>query len=237
MVSVCMAVRNGARYVREQVDSILCQLGPADELVVSDDHSSDETIALIKAFDDPRISIYINERRGIVNNFEWALTHAKGDFIFLADQDDIWYPDKVEVMCRELETCDAVVCDCALVKYEGEGIEQRVVLAQSFFLYNRSRRGLLRNLMRNSYMGCCMAFRRSVLQASLPFPARVGLHDSWIGVVAEARFRTKFIDRVLLDHRIHSANASTTGRKSSLHPFTKIHQRYQMVRTLLVRNL
>lgn len=237
MVSVCMAVHNGANYIRAQVDSIMCQLGPDDELIVSDDHSHDDTLALVEAYRDTRISIYRNDRRGIVNNFELALRQAKGDYIFLADQDDIWYPEKVSVMCAELEHFDMVVCDCTLVRHDDGSAAQGLVMVPSFFKFNRSRSGLLRNLVRNSYMGCCMAFRKEVLQAALPIPKQVGLHDSWIGMVAETRFRTKFLDRVLVDHRLHGKNASTSGRRSTLHPLTRIHQRYQIVRTLIARTL
>ena len=89
MISVCMATYNGEKYLREQVGSILTQLGENDELVVSDDGSTDSTIDILKSYNDPRIKIFINTgRHGVNSNFENALRHADGDYIFLSDQDD-----------------------------------------------------------------------------------------------------------------------------------------------------
>src|SRR5690349_4097162 len=98
MVSVCMAVKNGEAYVEEQVDSILCQLHPRDELIVSDDHSSDATLNIIRRFKDPRIKLFSSSRQGLIYNFEQALSRSSGDFIFLADQDDVWHPEKLSTM-------------------------------------------------------------------------------------------------------------------------------------------
>ena len=81
MISVCMATYNGEKYVRQQVDSILCQLSAEDELIVSDDGSKDDTLAILKSFSDPRVHIFINEgKHGFVGNFSNALSRAKGDY-------------------------------------------------------------------------------------------------------------------------------------------------------------
>lgn len=144
-----------------------------------------------------------------------------GDFIFLADQDDIWSPRKIATMRAHLTTNDLVVCDCALVNEKME-IEQK-----SFFEFNGSGAGLVKNLIRNSYMGCCMAFRRSLLEKALPFPKNIPIHDYWIGLVAELHFKTLFIDEPLVWHRRHRANASTTGRRSQLPYSKRLSSRYQ----------
>ena len=95
MISVCIATYNGEKYLREQLDSILPQLAESDEVIVSDDGSTDGTIDLITSLNDPRIKIVSNSgRKGYVGNFENALKHTTGDYIFLSDQDDIWYPNK-----------------------------------------------------------------------------------------------------------------------------------------------
>ena len=90
MISVCMATYNGEKYIQEQIDSILCQLSKDDELVISDDHSTDATCDIIKSYNDRRIKLFLNElAKGVTHNFENALLHSKGDIIFLADQDDV----------------------------------------------------------------------------------------------------------------------------------------------------
>lgn len=229
-----MAVKNGAAYLEEQISSILCQLGPGDELIVSDDHSSDSTLDIIRAYDDNRIRIYSSARRGIIHNFESALSRSSGDFVFLADQDDIWHSDKLSTMLPYFDEFDLVVCDCNLIG-EGEGAPR--LLHPSFFQLNGSGRGLLRNLISNSYMGCCMGFRRSVLTKAIPFPKDIAGHDFWIGMIAEAHFKPVFIENKLVSHRMHRSNASTSGRRSNTPPMKRVTQRYRLVRNLISRSL
>lgn len=110
-ISICMATYNGAKYIREQVDSILSQEFRVNkdvemELIVSDDHSSDDTVAILESYHNPRIKIfthhqgqrfkYLNATRACMRNFENAIRHASGDYIFLSDQDDRWYPQKID---------------------------------------------------------------------------------------------------------------------------------------------
>lgn len=95
MISVCMATYNGEEYIKEQLESILCQLGEMDEIIISDDGSTDNTLNIIESYNDSRIKIHINTgKHGFVYNFENALQKAKGEYIFLSDQDDIWLPEK-----------------------------------------------------------------------------------------------------------------------------------------------
>ena len=95
MVSVCMATYNGAKYIQEQVDSILQQLEEADELVVSDDGSTDKTLDILRSYHDSRIKIHPGPQRGLTYNFENAISHASGDYLFLSDQDDVWETEKL----------------------------------------------------------------------------------------------------------------------------------------------
>lgn len=104
MISVCIATYNGGKYIKEQLDSILFQLGKDDEVIISDDSSTDDTLSILESYHDERIVILTNQKfHSPVYNFENALKSAKGDFIFLSDQDDIWEPTKVEVMLDSLK--------------------------------------------------------------------------------------------------------------------------------------
>ena len=86
MISVCVATYNGEKYIKEQLLSILSQIGLNDEVVVSDDHSNDSTIDIVKSLNDKRVKIIYNEgNRGYTSNFENALKHAKGDYVFISD--------------------------------------------------------------------------------------------------------------------------------------------------------
>ena len=96
MVSVCMTTYNGEKFIREQIASILCQLQDHDELIISDDGSTDSTIEIVNSLGDVRIKFYQNCFKNVVKNFEFTISKAVGDYIFLSDQDDIWHRNKVE---------------------------------------------------------------------------------------------------------------------------------------------
>ena len=117
MISVCMASHNGGKYIKQQIDSILSQLSLEDELIISDDGSSDSTIEIIKRCNDSRIKLYVMEHNSkgmkphyyVTKNFENALKYVNGDYIFLSDQDDVWCPNKVEVCLEYLQDYDIVL--------------------------------------------------------------------------------------------------------------------------------
>ncbi|GAB3944236.1 glycosyltransferase family 2 protein [Spirosoma harenae] len=207
-VSVCIATYNGSAFIERQLSSILAQLDSGDEVIISDDGSTDNTVAIITNFADPRIKLLINKNRhGPIGNFENTLQHTSGQLIFLSDQDDIWLPNKVAVIRSLLEKYDLVLSNCEVVDQSGK------VLHPSFFQTRGSKPGFWMNLYRNSYMGCCMAFRRNVLAYSLPFPKRIHMHDWWIGLLVEAKGRVTFYEEPLIQYVRHGNNASPTGEQ------------------------
>lgn len=222
-----MAVKNGSKFILEQIQSILPQLTGEDELIVSDDHSTDNTIQIIEEIGDKRIRVLKNPQHGLIENFENALNASHGTFIFLADQDDVWKSDKIERMKKFLHKYDLVVCDCEIVD------EHLQASQDSFFQLNRSRSGLFRNLIHNSYMGCCMAFHRKILSKALPFPSGLRVHDGWIGLIGEMYFTKIFIPDKLVYHRKHRGNASSTAGKSALSTLNKISYRMKLVKGLI----
>jgi glycosyltransferase involved in cell wall biosynthesis len=227
-VSVCMAAFNGARFLRPQLDSILAQLRPDDELVISDDGSDDGTLDLIASYREPRLRVFFNSFRNVARNFEFALTRARGANIFLSDQDDEWIPGKVATMCARLESCDLVVSDCEVIDAEGR------TLAPSYFALNGSRPGVFANLWRNGYLGCCMAFRRELMRRALPLPDRVP-HDIWIGLIADLFGKAEFIDKPLVRFRRHEANASYAARESGRTVYQKVSSRIRIAAHLALR--
>lgn len=222
-----MAVKDGSRFITEQIESILPQLTGDDELIISDDHSTDNTRELINDFKDSRIKLLSNPKSGLISNFENTLLAACGTYIFLADQDDVWKSNKIEVMKKALQFYDLAVCDCEIVD------ENLLPSQKSFFQLNSSKTGLLHNLIRNSYMGCCMAFHRKILSKALPFPKNIRVHDGWIGLISELYFRKIFIPDILVLHRKHNSNASYTGTQSKFSPMTRIAHRITLVKNLI----
>jgi len=203
-ISVCIATHNGELYIFAQLQSILSQLCATDEVIISDDSSTDDTIKIVKAFADSRIKIFENNSfKSPVNNFENALKFANGEYIFLSDQDDIWLPDRVEKMLAQLKKSDLVVSDCKIVDSNLKEIEK-----DSFMSLYKSRQGFINNIYRNSYIGCCMAFNRKILNLALPFPANLPMHDWWIGLICEVFGKSVFLDEQLLLYRRHQGNVT-----------------------------
>ena len=100
-----------------------------DEVIISDDHSTDNTLEIAKSFNDPRIQICLNnpENKGHIGNFGNALEKASGKYIFLSDQDDVWHPDRVSIVLKALEQNDLVVCDCWVTDGDLEDNKQLVL--------------------------------------------------------------------------------------------------------------
>lgn len=228
MISVCMATYNGEKYIKEQIDSVLCQLDLNDELIISDDGSTDNTLNILKKYNDDRIKIFNNEnRKGVVGNFENALNQAQGEYIFLSDQDDIWIEGKVEKCLLQLQNAD-------LVLHNAKIINDLTIIHSSFFEYRGSKPGYWKNLIKNSYIGCCIAFNSKVKAEVISFPEGIAMHDMYIGLKAERKFKITFIEEPLLLYRRHDNNASPTGEKSNLSRSYQLSYRFKMfLKTIL----
>ena len=210
MISVCIATYNGEKFIKEQIDSILRQLSLDDEIIVSDDGSTDDTISIIISIDDKRIRIIEGPRKhSPILNFENALKEAKGEFVFLADQDDLWKPNKVETCMKWLKKYYCVVSDAEVTD------SKLNPLHHSLYAIMQVRQGRIYNtIWKNGYTGCCMAFRCNVLEASLPFPKNIPMHDIWIGNVAAYKYNVKFISDKLVLFRRHEDTISCNGKGS-----------------------
>ncbi len=210
MISICLATYNGSAYIEAQLRSIFEQLSQKDEIVVADDGSTDDTIAIIDAMGDPRIRwVAQGGRLGVVKNFERSVSAASGEYIFLCDQDDVWLPGKIDCCIAALHSHLLVVTDCKVVDSELNEI------APSFFRLRNSGSGLLHNLWKNSYLGCCMAFRRELLNYALPFPQGIPMHDMWLGMIAETHGSVSFLPKPLSLYRRHICSASDAAGRSS----------------------
>ncbi len=228
-ISVCMATYNGEKFIREQLDSILHQLGTTDEIIVSDNGSTDNTIKIIESYNDPRIKVLIfKDKKGPIWNFENALKHATGDYIFLSDQDDIWESDKISLAVPKLEANILTVCNCKIVKGDGSLLQE-----ETFFDLKKSGPGIIKNLVSNTFLGCCLGFRKELVSKILPFPNDIPMHDWWIGLCAEKYGSTFFIQKPGISYRRHGENASSASEKSRTTINQKILFRFSLVKALL----
>jgi glycosyltransferase involved in cell wall biosynthesis len=204
-VSVCMAAYQGSAYIGEQIDSILAQLGVEDELVVVDDASTDPTVSVVEAVDDERVRLHRNTRNvGYVRTFERALQLAQGRFLFLADQDDVWLPGRLDSMLRALETSAVVSTSVSVL---GEPVDP-----PRFRLRARDSTRYVANIFAvlvgyRPYTGCAMALRRDILTSVLPIPDFVfESHDLWLALVANTHRQNAHLEAASVARRLHDAN-------------------------------
>ena len=206
-ISVAMAAYNGGKYIREQLERILANLTDEDEIVISDDGSTDDTISIAKKFalKDSRVRIIDGPHEGIIANFENAIINCEGEYIFLSDQDDVWMNNKVSTVMPYFNSGNGVVVHDARVMNEN----LTEVIYESFFKYRGYGGGFLKNLIKNRYIGCCMAFKSDLINKCVPIPRNIQMHDQWIGMMGDIYYgKTCFIDKQLLIYRRHSANNS-----------------------------
>lgn len=230
-LSVALTTYNGRRHLMAQVKSILHQLGPDDELVISDDGSTDGTIDLLLTLSsqDRRIRWVDGPRIGLIQNFANALRYCQGEIIFISDQDDVWLDDKVTRVLAAFAAHPKALLIQHDARFTDENLkpEDRTV-----FQWRKARRGILRNILKNSYQGCSIAIRRPLLRIALPFPKEIPMHDQWLGLLAELFGKTIFLDSVLMLYRRHGTNM-TAARPGSARQ--QIAWRVELVKALIER--
>ena len=135
-------------------------------------------------------------------------------------------PDKVEKVCKALEHNTLVLHDAQIVD---ENLQET---APSFMNWRRSRKGILANIRKNSYIGCCMAFRRELLEYILPFPENLPMHDQWIGLLAEKHGTVRLLRIPLIRYRRHENNAT---KQTHANPAQMLKWRAEITREVLRR--
>jgi len=235
MISVCIATYNGEEYIEAQLSSILIQLGDEDEIIISDDNSTDNTMAIINSINDDRIKIishsksykYDNIFDYTTHNFENALLQCHGDIIFLSDQDDIWMPYKVQIMCAYLTNYHLVVSDAKVVD------SNLKTICASYLKEIGINTGMLANIIKCRYLGSCMAFNRILLKHILPFPKSYVPHDLWIGLIAKYFYSVTFCPQPLILYRRHKKTVSSAANRSTSSLIFKIKYRLYTIYYLL----
>ena len=228
-VSVVMATYNGEKYIKEQIDSILCQLDNKDELIISDDGSNDTTLKIINSYKDNRIKLINGPHKGVKQNFANAIKECTGKYIFLSDQDDIWDAKKIERVLNifDQKKCLCVVHDC--IVFDSDSKE---TIYESFYKFRNSKKGIIRNIWKNSYIGCCMAFDSKMKKYILPIPNDIEMHDQWIGILCEKKGESIFIDDKLIRYRRHNGNVSEMKHHP---PMKMIKNRIKLLTKILMR--
>lgn len=241
-VSVCLATYNGENYIHEQLLSILKQIGEEDEVIISDDGSTDSTIAIIKGFNDKRIKIFPNTSNvagksygavllKIALNFKNSILHATGDIIFLSDQDDIWYDNKYSTVLKSFESNkknDLVVHNAIVLSNSKENN------LDLFSLGSKPTTTIWGTLKKNPYLGCCMAFKGKIANRAFNNNYPVIPHDTWVALVvcSEPGGTIEVINEPLMYYRVHGSNNSFFMKsKNSL--YFKIYYRLKLMYYLI----
>ncbi|MEJ8811745.1 glycosyltransferase family 2 protein [Variovorax ureilyticus] len=232
-VSVALCTYNGARFIREQVLSICQQTRPPDEIVISDDASSDGCVEIARQ----TVAACNSERSGgsialrvlanatalrVTKNFEQAVRACSGDLIALCDQDDVWVPDRLERMVAEFERRPDLLLlhsDARLVDAERRDLGQSLFHALEVVPIELERvhggRAFDVLLRRNLVTGATTLFRRRLLDEALPFPVE-WLHDEWLGIIASAIGRVDLLEDQLIEYRQHDTNQVGASRDAFL---------------------
>jgi glycosyltransferase involved in cell wall biosynthesis len=220
-LSVALASYNGERYIAEQLDSIARQTRLPDELIISDDASTDSTPAIVHEFAQ-RVPFPVrflqHERLGSTGNFELAIAACQGDIIFLCDQDDVWYPNKIEVIEAVFVNrpeAGAVFTDANVVDEKLRPLGSRL---WRFFRFNSGEQAQLAAgdalgvLLRHPVAtGATMAFRSSFRDFLLPIPPT--WHDAWIALLIGASSHLVALPTPLIAYRQHGDNQVGVPRR------------------------
>jgi GT2 family glycosyltransferase len=205
-VSVAVATYKSDDYLKQQLASILKQLGPEDELVISTntEKEREEQITSHPEEGMPVIKMEYCTEIGIIPNFENAIRHCTKSIIFLSDQDDVWADNKVaKVMeCFEKDNSIMVLHNCEYTDAEMNDLNQNL------FDDRKVKEGHYHNLLTNGYQGSCIAFRRDLVPMIIPMPRDIAMHDQWIGLLAEKAGKISFCPDILMKYRRHDGAAS-----------------------------
>lgn len=220
-VDIVVGTYNGARYLREQVRSIVSQTHTHWNLYIRDDSSQDETVSILQsvAENEPRIRVVRDNlgNLGVIRNFNCLLEKTQSDYVFLSDQDDVWNAEKIGLSLermRELENQHGqdvpilVHTDLVMVDQELQ------VLSESFFTFrnlNSQSASLGQLLAQNIVTGCTVVVNRPLLLKALPIPLGSAMHDSWLALVAAAFGKIGFLGQATMLYRQHDSN--TLGAK------------------------
>lgn len=214
-VSIVLCTHNGMPWLEEQLASIEQQELLPDEVVVGDDASRDTTLGVLQAF-ARRAPFPVNIARhdpalGVVDNFEVTLSRTHGRYVALADQDDIWMPDRLARSVDAVRDAEGdgsrpvlVHSDLVLVDSDGNETGQRFMAT----------RGLVGNppdplrvlLRHNLVTGCTVTCNRALVEQALPFPGRVIMHDWWLSLVASVLGEIRMLEQPTVRYRQHGAN-------------------------------
>ena len=225
-MSVCMASYNGSPFVVEQVKSILDELQEADQLIIVDDCSDEETRKVLEDFRDPRIKLEFNSTNiGHVKTFEKAILHARNTIVILSDQDDIWVSGRLDFLVEKLVNSGQMLVTSNFLTFK-INIESTEI--PTITVDEENSNSNLANILgiflgTKSYYGCTMAFTKSFQKVALPIPSFTESHDLWFAIIANVLGRNLHVNNYTVFRRLHDSNVTQyKGRSFASKIFSRL---------------
>lgn len=224
-IGVAMCTYNGAQFLRTQLDSILSQKLSPVEIIIVDDGSTDDTKKILVDYAQrySQIQLYFNSQRlGVMKSFEKALTLCSCELIAISDQDDVWLPNKLEVLNSNINDALLIHSDAKLVDKDLNVISDTYNKVFKSYKFDRS----LDYLMHNNVTGCTTMISRRLLEYALPFPESVVMYDNYLAFLAFHYGRIVYISQPLILYRQHNSNLIGAGVLSYEQFLTANEKRY-----------
>lgn len=217
---IALATYNGEKYLELFLRSLIDQTLKADQIIAVDDASSDGSVAILERYAQklPIQIIRQKNNQGHRASFERALEEIHkqklpGDFIALADQDDIWLPNKLFILNQKIKEADLIFGDAEVIDEEGNVIHSSW---RSLAFISPSQPFLAHIAGINNVSGCLSLFKADLLDDLLPIPKGVSVHDRWLAIFAEKRKGVKAISDLVVQYRLHEENAVGLKKNSSM---------------------
>ncbi|MDH4945461.1 glycosyltransferase family 2 protein [Sulfurimonas sp. C5] len=221
LVSICLATYNGSQYLKEQLDSLCNQTYQNIEILIQDDASSDTTVDLIQTYRmHHNIQLFVNDTNlGYIKNFETLIQKAKGEYIALCDQDDIWNENKIELLVKSIGTHSLIYSNSLLIDSNGNSLQKTLQekLKNNFI----DSKEPLNFLFDNSVSAHAALFKKELLSTIFPFPKHI-YFDAWIALNAANTNGVTYYDKNLVLYRQHSTNTLGNIKKDKSSAISKI---------------
>ena len=234
-ISICLCTYNASKYLTEQLESLKKQTVKADEIIVCDDGSTDNTIEILNKYKDIlNIDLFINNLSlGVTKNFEKAVSLCSGDIIFLCDQDDIWENNKIEKMSSAFidKNVGLVLCNGILIDEKNKQIKNHT-LRNSIGIDKINKENFNFEILTNKliFTGIAMAFRGDLKKYILPISANA-FHDEWIGFICSYNSKVFFLEDNLVRYRIHK------NQKVGIIYIKSLYEKYKFVKKYKIADI
>ena len=234
LVSVVLGTYNGETYLEEQLCSVLAQTWDSLEIIAIDDGSTDRTVGILREYAarDPRIRVVINEHNlGFVRNFEKGCRLARGRYIALCDQDDYWFPEKIEKMVADIGDYPMVYCDSDLCGDDLQSLGKRISDLVHYQSFDDCRQLCVFSRM----YGHATLITRELFEKATPFREEVP-HDGWLAYHATLFGGVRYLPEVLVKYRQHAGNVfGVVGRKWKKDKTDRAEKKRKELRRIRIR--